>query len=161
MWHCRKAIIAAVPRQIGWSTLWPPWDRSTRGRGTVGKGTDVIHHLAAVVEVAEDALLVNCQFGLHSHGHFIGHFCGNLILKQIYYQPLALQTQSTRQSWNLRIWVSYGAKSSWANLSIFHAQPSGWSNCSRLSVWTTSVTTLHRLNEFIPNKISEVWRNFV
>lgn len=25
-WHCRKPVIAAVLRQIGWSTSWPPWE---------------------------------------------------------------------------------------------------------------------------------------
>lgn len=63
----------------------------------VGKGTVVIHHSDAVVEVAEDALVVNCPFVLHSHGHFIGHPCQSLILKQIYCQPLAVQTWSQLQ----------------------------------------------------------------
>lgn len=41
----------------------------------VRKGTVVIHHLVAVVEVAEDVQVVNCTFVLHPHGHFIGCFC--------------------------------------------------------------------------------------
>lgn len=64
----------------------------------VRKGTVVVHHLDAVVEVAEDVLVVNCPFVLHSHGHFIGHFCQNLILKQIDCQTLALQRREDHQN---------------------------------------------------------------
>lgn len=36
----------------------------------VRKGTVVIHHSVAVLEVAEDALVGNCMFVLHTRGHF-------------------------------------------------------------------------------------------